>query len=98
MGVNVDEARSDDLPVRVDFLATAAVHRTNRGDQPILDRQITNEGRRFGAVDDGSTAYHHVECGSHVRPPGLASPCSKRSCFILGSWPDLRKIIHSSPA
>ena len=58
MGVQVDEAGRDEQPGRVDLPGRLTVDRADRGDHPVGDRDIADEGLAAEAVDDGAVADH----------------------------------------
>ena len=61
VGVDVDEARRDRQPVRVDLPATATGQpRFDRGDDPAVDGDIGEAWRRTRPVDHHAVADHQL--------------------------------------
>jgi hypothetical protein len=59
--VQVDDARGYDQAVRVDHLARLiGVDATDRGDDPVANRDVAAEARRAAAVDDHAVLDHPV--------------------------------------
>ena len=72
MGVHIDPAGGDDLARSVDLIRGIAVNLTNRGDQPVLDGEITGKARRARAIDDGTVANDQI-VGCYGRSPLAAN-------------------------
>src|SRR3546814_3422974 len=68
MGVDVDEAGSDDLAACVDFLGASAEAFADRDDPVAVDCDIRDKGRAARTIDDGAAANHQI---IHVRLPNL---------------------------
>src|SRR5690606_34029883 len=66
MGVDVDEARGDDLAAGVDFLCAPAELFADRDDPVAVDRDIGDKGRAARTIDDGAAANHQT---IHARLP-----------------------------
>ncbi len=66
VGVDVDEARRDDLAARVDFLAPRCQILAHRNDAVAVDRDVGDERRAARAIDDRAAANHQI---MHVRLP-----------------------------
>ena len=60
MGVDVDEARSEQLSLGVDRAGGAALDPTDLGDPPVLDRDITPECRSAGSVHDSGVGHDEI--------------------------------------
>ena len=56
MGVNVDEARRDQQPRRVDLVAAGGSDAADGSDAVAVDRDVAGEGGAPAAVDDGAAA------------------------------------------
>jgi hypothetical protein len=73
MGVHVDPAGRDDLPVGVDFSTAASSHRAGRpdgDDRVAVDRDFTKIRLGVGPVDDRAVANHdvvHDHIMAHIR-------------------------------
>src|SRR3546814_12713320 len=72
MGVDVDEAGSDDLAACVDFLGASAEAFADRDDPVDVDCDISDKGRAARTIDDGAAANHQI---IHVRLPNLLARC-----------------------
>ena len=71
VGVDVDEAGSDDHPAGVDRLPGAGVLEvTDLGDPVTVDRHIGSPRLRSGAVDERSPTDHQVMHGARLRGRG----------------------------
>ena len=67
VGMDIDESRGDDEPVRVDLAPSAAARQTFHGSDALaVDRDIGAETGGAGAVDHASAAQHQVVVG-HCR-------------------------------
>ena len=60
VGVNVDEARRDQRPCRVDLSTTTAGDLADRSDNALVDGHIRRTLRGTGTVDDRTTTYHQI--------------------------------------
>jgi hypothetical protein len=76
VGVAVDEARRDDVPVGVDVLGTSFANAPDGGDAVADDADVGAIGVEAGPVDDGAVADHEVI--GHLSSPVRA--CRVRSC------------------
>lgn len=65
MGVQVKEARGDDLARGVDLLAARTSDLADRGDAGTGDGDIGLEGRATGSVNHEAVADHEIELLSH---------------------------------
>ena len=65
MGVDVDEARRDQLAARVDLLGALAVELADGGDLAVLDRDIGLDQRAAPAVGDGTIADDEIRTLSY---------------------------------
>ena len=74
MGMDVDEARSDDMTARVDFLGSIAADRADMRDEAVPDRDVACESVIAGSVDDGGIADDQIEC-RHLSLHFLLKPC-----------------------
>ena len=63
MGVHVDKAGGHEQAARVDLFAGAAGDRANRGDQPVLDRQVGDACRVAEPVMDSASADDQIVVG-----------------------------------
>ncbi len=61
MGVDIDEAGGDDPAARIDFLAPARFDAADRGDPPVLDREVRSLAPIAEAVEDRAAANHQVK-------------------------------------
>ena len=90
MRVQVDEARGDDQPIRVDDLVRDAVGPSaDLGDPPVLDPHVAAKARDPGPVDNRSTLDVDVVIG-HLHPRlGVVSqllPTPVLTCHRIHSW------------
>ena len=77
MGVDVDEARRQDLAVGIDLHGALGADLTDRDDPVALYADVAVEARQAGAVHDPRVAHHqaefvHLRClyGVKSRPAG----------------------------
>src|SRR5258708_40203310 len=74
MGVDVDPARGDELPVGLDLAPPRASLAADRGDLAAVDRDVAGEAGLAGAVENGAPANHDVMHGR--RSCGWTRPLS----------------------
>ena len=67
VGVDIDEAGSDQQAVGVDFLAPEVVDFADGGDNAVVNGDIGLAGRRAGTVDDESVADDKIVHESSFR-------------------------------
>src|SRR5262249_27413636 len=72
--VDVDEARRDDLPGRVDGLTRGSGCRADRNQSAVADAEVAAESRRAGAVDERASDDPQVVVhAGDLRWPGGAT-------------------------
>ena len=91
VGVDIDKPRGHHLSARVDLLGPRSRDPADRGDQPILDRDVRLERRRARSVDDSPAAHHQIERPFHVAV-SRRSPDISRQPAPTGQ--DLRQNVH----
>ena len=64
VSVYVDEARSHEMPGRVDLLASCCRHFSDRDNALAIDRNVADAPFRTGAVMNGSATDHQIVHGS----------------------------------
>ena len=88
VGVDVHEARCDQLPLGVDLLGAVTRNLADGGDAIALDADIGLDGRASGAVNDGSAAYDQVEfCCHRTSPFRFASIVRRQARFVTTPSP-----------
>ena len=60
MGVDVDEARGHEQPVRVDLAAPRTDVVSERGDAVAVDREIGDPGGATGTIHEVAVADHQI--------------------------------------
>src|SRR3546814_16721023 len=88
MGVDVDEAGSDDLAACVDFLGASAEAFADRDDPVAVDCDIRDKGRAARTIDDGAAANHQI---IHVRLPNLLADFLVSRENLSSKSPDANK-------